>query len=53
MGITNKPKESTIRLQLLALSKLQITSDQDVFLLEATWKLLKATPFNRYGKHWE
>jgi len=36
----------------LALSKVQLTSDEDAFLLEATWKLLKSSPFNRYGQHW-
>jgi len=45
-------RESVIRVQLLALSKVQLTSDQDAFLLEAIWKMLKSNPFNRYGQHW-
>lgn len=53
MGIAPKSNETVIRVQLLALSKVQISSDEDTYLLEGTWRLIKGSqPFNRYGLHW-
>lgn len=43
---------SDVKTQILALTKVHISEDIDVFLLESLWKSLTDKHFMRFGNHW-